>query len=236
MSYYCYLYVGYKKMGEMRKYGVTLDTIRIQQYLLDIGVTSEKYQMILEKSTHRNDEQHYNFLWKMISTIAEEAKEKQTVASLVITTLTQWSTDEIQAIKFYVSCWDNNIDLRILESPWLNCDFLKKQEVSKSAATEIIATLFDYDRHKNEKFEFAKTLLQERPVCTVNDHNKGRKLETKKSLECKSIIVQKSIDFSGTMTDPQMIEYLGISRNSFYKYKKQLREQVIEARRQEYEK
>ena len=49
MSYYCYLYVGYKKMGEMRKYGVTLDTIRIQQYLLDIGVTSEKYQMILEK-------------------------------------------------------------------------------------------------------------------------------------------------------------------------------------------
>ena len=236
MSYYCYLYVGYKKMGEMRKYGVTLDTIRIQQYLLDIGVTSEKYQMILEKSTHRNDEQHYNFLWKMISTIAEEAKEKQTVASLVITTLTQWSTDERQAIKFYVSCWDNNIDLRILESPWLNCDILKKQEVSKSAATEIIATLFDYDRHKNEKFEFAKTLLQERPVCTVNDHNKGRKLETKKSLECKSIIVQKSIDFSGTMTDPQMIEYLGISRNSFYKYKKQLREQVIEARRQEYEK
>jgi hypothetical protein len=222
-------------MSEMRKYGVTLDSIRIQQYFLDVGV-SEKYQTIFEKSTHRNDEQHYNFLEKMISTIAEEAKKEKSSASLVIINFSHFSTDEREVARFYASCWENDIDLRILDSPWLNCTFLKKQKVSKSAAIEMINVLFEYDRHKAEKFDYAKKLLHEIPVCITHDHNRGKKLETRKSLECKSIIIQKSIDFSGTMKDQEMIEYLDISRNSYYKYKRELRNQIVAAKCKDNEK
>ena len=50
---------------------------------------------------------------------------------------------------------------------------------------------------------------------------KGSKLTTKKSLECKTLIQKHSIDFGGTLEDPDVIKLCGCSRNSYYKYKKE---------------
>ena len=55
---------------------------------------------------------------------------------------------------------------------------------------------------------------------------KGSKLTTKKSVEAKKIIVTHSKSFGGTLDDEEVIKLAGISRNSFYRYKKQLREGV----------
>ena len=52
---------------------------------------------------------------------------------------------------------------------------------------------------------------------------KGSKLTTKKSLECKTLIQKHSIDFGGSLEDPDVIKLCGCSRNSYYKYKKELR-------------
>lgn len=51
----------------------------------------------------------------------------------------------------------------------------------------------------------------------------GTKLTTKKSITAKQIILQHSKDFGGTLSDPDVIKLSGISRNSFYKYKAELR-------------
>ena len=50
----------------------------------------------------------------------------------------------------------------------------------------------------------------------------GNTYETKKSKEMKVRIVQMSRDFNGTMTDKDVMEVLGLARNSFYKYKREL--------------
>lgn len=52
---------------------------------------------------------------------------------------------------------------------------------------------------------------------------KGTKLITKKELYCKEIIKKHSKDFNGTLEDPDVIKLCGCSKNSYYKYKKELK-------------
>ena len=52
---------------------------------------------------------------------------------------------------------------------------------------------------------------------------KGATLTTKKSIECKAIIQKHSKDFGGSLDDPDVIKLCGCSRNSYYKYKKEIK-------------
>ena len=51
----------------------------------------------------------------------------------------------------------------------------------------------------------------------------GTSLTTKKSLHCKAIIQKHSKDFGGSLEDPEVIKLCGCSRNSYYKYKKEIK-------------
>lgn len=52
----------------------------------------------------------------------------------------------------------------------------------------------------------------------------GRKLNIKKSAPCKEQIKKYSRDFGGTLTDAECIKLIGIARNTYYKYKRELRD------------
>ena len=52
---------------------------------------------------------------------------------------------------------------------------------------------------------------------------KGTSLTTKKSIECKALIKKHSKDFGGTLDDSDVMKLCGCSRNSYYKYKKEIR-------------
>ncbi len=54
---------------------------------------------------------------------------------------------------------------------------------------------------------------------------KGSLLVTKKSILAKEQIQKYSKDFEGALKDIEVMKLIGISRNSYYKYKKQLLEQ-----------
>ena len=54
---------------------------------------------------------------------------------------------------------------------------------------------------------------------------KGVKKTTKKSIECKEKIVKYNVSFEGELSDLDTMKLLGISRNTFYKYKKELKEE-----------
>ena len=51
----------------------------------------------------------------------------------------------------------------------------------------------------------------------------GTTLTTKKSIECRAIIQKHSKDFGGSLEDPDVIKLCGCSRNSYYKYKKEIK-------------
>jgi DNA invertase Pin-like site-specific DNA recombinase len=55
---------------------------------------------------------------------------------------------------------------------------------------------------------------------------KGQKLTTKKSIAMKTRIKELSKDFEGTNTDSEVMKITGLARNTYYKYKRELKEGV----------
>jgi len=52
---------------------------------------------------------------------------------------------------------------------------------------------------------------------------KGTILITDKSVKCKEIIKKHAVDFGGTLSDKEVMILCKISRNSYYKYKRELK-------------
>lgn len=54
----------------------------------------------------------------------------------------------------------------------------------------------------------------------------GKKLITKKSIEKKEEIKKHCIDFGGTLSDVDCMKLTGIARNTYYKYKRELKAEI----------
>ena len=59
------------------------------------------------------------------------------------------------------------------------------------------------------------------------DMQTGKCRESKKAAESKEIIRRHSKDFGGHQTDPEVIKLTGLSRNTYYKYKRELKLQQV---------
>ena len=53
----------------------------------------------------------------------------------------------------------------------------------------------------------------------------GKKLTTKKSIDAKQQIRKYSKDFDGSLADAEVMKLTGLARNTYYKYKKELKEE-----------
>ena len=51
----------------------------------------------------------------------------------------------------------------------------------------------------------------------------GAKLITKKSIEAKEQIKKHSKDFNGTLSDADCMKLIGLARNTYYKYKREMK-------------
>ena len=55
----------------------------------------------------------------------------------------------------------------------------------------------------------------------------GNKLKVKKEAPAKAKIMEQSKDFRGTLSDRDCMKLAGVSRNTYYKYKRELRESAV---------
>ena len=94
-----------------------------------------------------------------------------------------------------------------------------------SLAKEQIRLAFDQaekeveDLHQRTREGMETARLNGKQIGQV----KGAKLTTKKSIASKEIILKRSKDFNGDLTDAEVMTLTGLSRNTFYKYKRELR-------------
>lgn len=51
----------------------------------------------------------------------------------------------------------------------------------------------------------------------------GSKVQTKKSIEMQELIIKHSHDFGGSLNDAEVILLTGLSRNTYYKYKREIK-------------
>ncbi len=75
------------------------------------------------------------------------------------------------------------------------------------------------DLHQRTKEGIETARLQGKQIGGVS----GCKLKVKKAAVAKDVILKHSRNFGGSLSDTECIRLAGISRNSFYKYKAQLR-------------
>ena len=175
--------------------------------------------------------------------------------TIVFDSASRMSRDAEQAIQLYEELYNRNVNLIFLKEPHINTDTFKRAlenqiEISQSTGSEatdtfiqgIIEALNRYtiDLAKEQiKLVFAQAQKEVTDLHTRTAEGlltaklngkrvgtqKGDKLTTKKSLKAKEIIKKYSKDFEGTLDDADVIKLAEVSRNSYYKYKRELKEQ-----------
>lgn len=173
---------------------------------------------------------------------------------IVFDSVSRMSRNSDEGIQQYMELFDRGVELEFLKEPHINTETYRKQieganipttdnkivdailegvtKALKELAKEQIKLAFDQAEKEvmdlrqrtKEGIAMAKALNPNKRIGT----EKGRKLTTKKSIEAKEKIKKYSKDFNGTLNDIETLQLVGISRNSYYKYKKELIEELSE--------
>ena len=176
--------------------------------------------------------------------------------TIVFDSASRMSRNEAEAVALYEELFQKGVELVFLKEPQINTAVYREALDKKinvdidtgNAATDtcitaIIDALNQFtvdlakqqialcfaqaqketdDLHKRTSEGLQTAKLEGKTV----GHAKGTKLTTKKSVKAKEEIKKYSRDFEGNLSDPEVIKLTGISRNSYYLYKKQLREEI----------
>ena len=176
--------------------------------------------------------------------------------TIVFDSASRMSRNYEEAVVLYDELFNNNINLIFLKEPHINSDVykdaLKKQiEITIDTGNESTDNFIKSIIDSLNKFtvELAKEQIRivfQQAQKEVDDlhirvsegiitakingkkigNEKGVKLTTKKSIKSKEIIKKYSKDFNGILEDADVIKLACISRNSFYKYKREIREEI----------
>lgn len=167
--------------------------------------------------------------------------------TIVFDSVSRMSRNAAEGFSCYQGLYNTGIELVFLKEPHINTATFKKAlsnriEMSGTKADIILAAVNRYlmelareqiliafqqsekevaDLHQRTKEGIETARLQGKQI----GQRPGVKLTTKKSLAAKADILKYSKNFNGMLNDIEVIRMAGISRNSFYKYKKELMEE-----------
>lgn len=174
---------------------------------------------------------------------------------IVFDSVSRMSRSADEGCQLYTDLYARNIDLYFLKEPHINTETYRQtiqrqinaQLQTGSAATDnfvssVISALNQYtadlaaeqirlafaqaqkevdDLHQRTREGMLTAKLNGKQIGQVA----GRKLIIKKAAPCKELITRYSKDFGGALSDAECIRLIGIARNTYYKYKRELREQ-----------
>lgn len=138
-------------------------------------------------------------------------------------TSTNFTVDEI--VKEYMNIFNKNIELIFDKSTQCNSVFIKTLIENNNNFEQVLKKcIYNYVNQHNIDIQYSK-----KHVITAEANGnkigirKGTKRITKKSIIMKERIKKLSRDFDGNINDDELIKKLKISRNSYYRYKKDLK-------------
>ena len=175
----------------------------------------------------------------------EKAKEGDTI---VFDSVSRMARNAAEGVQIYFELYEKGIQLIFLKEKYINTEIyaenLKdKIELQGTDEDEIFKGLNNYFRKLAEKqiriaFEQAEKEVQDLHQRTregietarLNGKQIGQKpgnvLTIKKKAPAKEIIQKHCKEFGGSLTDPEVMELAKVSRNTFYEYKKEIREDL----------
>ncbi len=169
--------------------------------------------------------------------------------TIIFDSVSRMSRNADEGIELYMSMYDKGVNLVFLKEPHINTETYRLA-IAKSIQTigNDIADI--YIRATNEvlmllaKEQIRQTFEQsEKEVADLHQRTRegietarrngkqigqtfGRKLNVKKAAVAKRQILKHSRTFGGTLSDVECMKIAGVSRGTYYKYKRELRSEV----------
>lgn len=182
--------------------------------------------------------------WKKVMRLVKSGK----VETIVFDSVSRMSRDAEEGFKLYEELFNAGIELVFLKEAYINTSTYKK---SLENAVPMTGTNVDFILDGINKYlmTLAKEQITlafaqaEKEVKDLHQRTKegieaarkdgkqiggvsGKKLNVKKAKEAKEVIRKHSKDFKGTLEDSDVIKLAGISRNTYYKYKRELKDEI----------
>lgn len=168
--------------------------------------------------------------------------------TIIFDSVSRMSRDADEGFAAYEDLYNRGVRLIFLKEPQINTDTYKS---ALTNAIPMTGTAVDFILNGVNRFlmELAKEQIKiafEQSAKEVEDLHqrtreglltaklngrqvgqpKGAKLTTKKSIAAKEMIKKHSKDFGGTLSDADVLKLTGLARNTYYKYKKEIREEI----------
>lgn len=164
--------------------------------------------------------------------------------SIVFDSVSRMSRNAEEGFADYEKLYQRGVDLIFLKEPLINTATFKR---ALASSVPLTGTNVDYILDGVNRFlmELAREQIRlafeqaEKEVSDLHQrtregietarlngkqigHPAGVKITTKKSIQAKEQIRKYSREYDGTLNDTDVIRLLGISRNTFYKYKREM--------------
>lgn len=168
--------------------------------------------------------------------------------TIVFDSVSRMSRNAEEGFKLYKELFEKGIELVFLKEQHINTSTYKKAlnnniEMTNTSVDYILQGINKYllalaeEQIKiafNQAEKEVKDLQQrtKEGLITAKLNGKtigrkqGTKLTTKKSIKAKEQIKKYSKDFQGSLNDTEVIKLIGVARASYYKYKKELTEEL----------
>lgn len=168
---------------------------------------------------------------------------------LLFDSVSRMSRDASDGVKLYLDLFDKGITLVFLKEPHINSETYRQAlqngiesvgddiaDIFISATNQVLKLLakrqieLAFAQAEKEVSDLRQRTKEGIETARLNGKQiggvQGRKLHTKKSEQIKPMILKYSRDFGGALTDNECMKLLNISRNTYYNYKKQLRDSL----------
>ena len=166
--------------------------------------------------------------------------------TIVFDSVSRMSRNAETGFKIYQELYDKGVELVFLKEPHINTATYKKALSNNVAMTGtktdiILKAINEYLMELAKEQIIIAFEQSEKEVSDLHQRTKegietarrngkrigrqkGTKVITQKSIKAKQDIQKLSRDFDGTLSDVDCIRLIGITRHTYYKYKKELRE------------
>lgn len=184
---------------------------------------------------------------KLYNLVKKEAEKSKTVM-IVFDSVSRMSRNADEGFKVYQELFELGVTLEFLKEPHINTDTYRKaltvnikmtgtnadillkavKEYLMELAKEQIKIAFNQaekevqDLHVRTSEGIKTAKLNGKQIGRI----KGKTYTSQKEKISKEIILKNSRDFNGTNTDEEVMKICGISRNSYYKYKRELKNNI----------
>lgn len=165
--------------------------------------------------------------------------------TLVFDSVSRMSRNADEGFELYEKLYSDGINLAFLKEPHINTETYKSALSNnlQMTGTDVDFILEGVNRYlmalaKTQirlAFEQAEKEVEDlhqrtrEGIETARSNGKqigqkpGAKLTTKKSIAAKAIIMKHSKDFNGSLSDAEVMKLAGLARNTYYKYKRELK-------------